>query len=198
VKRYYDERAREYDDWWEGTGLFASRDRPGWGEEREALRTVLRSLAPGPTLDVACGTAYLTRELRGPVVGFDQSPRMLAQAGDRLPRMPRVRGDATSLPFRADAFGRVFTAHFVGHLDEETRDRFVAEAWRVAPELVVVDAALRAGVEPEEWQTRTLEDGTRWTIYKRFFTPEVLLGEIGPGRVLHAGRWFVVTVHPRP
>jgi ubiquinone/menaquinone biosynthesis C-methylase UbiE len=147
---------------------------------------------------VACGTAYLTRELSGPVVGFDQSPRMLAQAGDRLPRMPRVRGEATTLPFLGDAFERVFTAHFMGHLDEEAREQFVAEARRVAAELVVVDAALRAGVGPEEWQSRVLQDGTRWTIYKRFFTPEVLLQEIGPGRVLHAGRWFVVTVHPRP
>ncbi len=29
MRAYYDRRAAEYDDWWNGTGLFATRDRPG-------------------------------------------------------------------------------------------------------------------------------------------------------------------------
>jgi hypothetical protein len=29
MRRYYDQRAREYDDWWLGRGLFAERQRPG-------------------------------------------------------------------------------------------------------------------------------------------------------------------------
>jgi hypothetical protein len=32
-------------------------------------------------------------------------------------------------------------------------------------------------------------------VFKRFFDPADLLAEIGPGVVLHAGRWFVVTRH---
>ena len=35
VKAYYEARAREYDDWVYGTGLFAERDRPDWHAERE-------------------------------------------------------------------------------------------------------------------------------------------------------------------
>ena len=37
MRRYYDQRAREYDDWWLGTGLFAGRRRPGWFEEVDEL-----------------------------------------------------------------------------------------------------------------------------------------------------------------
>ena len=47
--------------------------------------------------------------------------------------------------------------------------RFLAEARRVAPELVVVDSALRDDAEPEEWQERILNDGSRWTVFKRYF-----------------------------
>src|SRR5919204_6366979 len=65
VKAYYDARAPEYDDWYEGVGRFAERDRPGWDEELEALRRVIEELPPRRTLDVACGTGYLTRHLRG-------------------------------------------------------------------------------------------------------------------------------------
>jgi hypothetical protein len=75
--------------------------------------------------------------------------------------------------------------------EEDERNRFLSEARRVAPELVVVDAALHPGAAPEAWEDRVLTDGSRWTIYKRYLTPERLLAELGGGRVLHAGRWFV-------
>ncbi|HUP32719.1 MAG TPA: hypothetical protein VM184_06755, partial [Gaiellaceae bacterium] len=77
------------------------------------------------------------------------------------------------------------------HLEEAERRCFLAEARRVAPELLVVDAALHGGPEREEWQERTLDDGSEWRVYKRFFTAEGLLAELGGGRTLHAGRWFV-------
>jgi hypothetical protein len=37
-----------------------------------------------------------------------------------------------------------------------------------------------------------LNDGTRWTVYKRFFTGDALLEELGGGTILHQGRWFVL------
>ena len=73
MKAYYDRRAPEYDEWWFGTGLHADRDRPGWEEEVDALIRALAALPPARTLDVACGTGFLTRHLPGEVVGLDQS-----------------------------------------------------------------------------------------------------------------------------
>jgi demethylmenaquinone methyltransferase/2-methoxy-6-polyprenyl-1,4-benzoquinol methylase len=188
VKAYYDARAPEYDDWYLGGGRFAARERPGWEEELAQVVEVVAGLPPARTLDVACGTGFLTRHLRGDVVGLDQSRRMLEFANRYV---EVVEADALALPFDEGAFDRVFTASFYGHLEAGDRDRFLAEARRVAPELVVVDAALRDDVEPEEWQERVLNDGSSWTVYKRYFTPEGLAAELGGGRVLHAGRWFV-------
>ena len=65
MKAYYDRRAPEYDEWYLGSGRFAERDRPGWDEEIEALRRTLEALPPAKTLDVACGTGFLTRHLPG-------------------------------------------------------------------------------------------------------------------------------------
>jgi ubiquinone/menaquinone biosynthesis C-methylase UbiE len=115
---------------------------------------------------------------------------MLAIARDRVPAAQFVRGDGLALRFADDAFDRVFTAHFYGHLDSQERARFLT-ARRVAGELVIVDSALRPGVEPESIQERTLQDGSRWTVLKRYFTPEGLAAEVGGGRTLHGGRWFV-------
>jgi ubiquinone/menaquinone biosynthesis C-methylase UbiE len=192
VKAYYDARAREYDDWIEGVGVYADRVRPGWEEELEALRSALETLAPVRTLDVACGTGYFTRFLPGEVVGLDQSANMIDVARSRDAASEYLVADALELPFDDGAFDRVFTGHFYGHLQEPERVRFLGEARRLAPELVVLDSAYHEGVEREGWQERLLRDGTRWEVYKRFFEPEQLAAELGGGRTVFSGRWFVV------
>jgi len=187
-RAYYEARAPEYDDWWLGRGLFAARERPGWPEEVGEIERVLARLEPARTLDVACGTGFLTRNLRGLVVGLDQSPSMVALAQRRLPGGVALVGDALEMPFADGAFERVLAGHFYGHLLGEQRERFLAEARRVGRELVVVDSA---GEPREEWQERRLNDGTRHRVYKRWFSGQGLAAELGGGEVLHDGRWFV-------
>jgi ubiquinone/menaquinone biosynthesis C-methylase UbiE len=191
MRRYYDRRAHEYDDWWLGRGLFAGRPRPGWSEEVDELISAIGALSQARTLDVACGTGLLTRHLPGAVVALDQSEAMVAVAADRMPDVRVVQGDAVPLPFGDGEFERVFTSHFYGHLLPEEREPFLVEARRVARELVVVDSALREDVPPEEHQQRVLNDGSRHTVYKRFFAPDELAAELGGATVVHSGRWFV-------
>ena len=191
MKAYYEARAPEYDDWWLGRGRFEDRERPGWDEEREALIAAIAALRPARTLDVACGTGFLTRHLPGEVTGLDQSASMLGLASVRVPGAGFVQSDALRLPFQDGTFERVFTSHFYGHLEDHERGRFLAEARRVAPELVVVDSALREDVEPAEHQERILDDGSRWQVFKRYFEPDGLAAELGGGETVFAGRWFV-------
>jgi ubiquinone/menaquinone biosynthesis C-methylase UbiE len=192
MRAYYDRRAPEYDDWWQSTGRAAGRHRPGWSDEVDALVALVGALPPAHVLDVACGTAFLTRHLRGDVTALDQSERMLAIAQERLPQARLVHADAVPLPFGGGAFERVFTSHFYGHLLAREREAFVAEARRVASELVVVDSARRPDVPAERWEPRELDDGSRHRVYKRWFTGAELAAELGGGEVLHDGRWFVV------
>ena len=192
MKQYYDHRAPEYDDWYLSVGRFAKRDRHGWEEDLTELQDDVATLAPARTLDVACGTGFLTRHLRGEVTALDQSERMLEVAAERVPDAVFVSGDALALPFADGSFDRLFTGHFYGHLQDRDREAFLAEAHRVASELVIVDSARRPDHEPEEWQERILNDGSRYEVYKRFFDPEALAQELGGGRVLHASRWFAM------
>jgi ubiquinone/menaquinone biosynthesis C-methylase UbiE len=117
---------------------------------------------------------------------------MLEVARGRLSGGSFVRGDALALPFEEATFGRVFSAHFYGHLHGRERQGFLTEVRRVAGELVVVDAALRPDKQPEELQERVLSDGSRHEIYKRYFDPAELAEELGGGQVLFSGAWFVV------
>ncbi len=194
MRDYYDTRAPEYDEWYLGLGKFAQRVRPGWDEDLQALEHAIAALPPAKTLDLACGTGYLTRHLRGAITGLDQSERMLAIAAGRIAeaRARFVQGDALAAPFPDGSFERVFSGHFYGHLDPAQRARFVAQARRLAPELVVVDSAVRADHDREECQQRVLNDRSSFRVYKRFFDAHELAEELGGGTVLHEGPWFVM------
>jgi ubiquinone/menaquinone biosynthesis C-methylase UbiE len=187
---YYDQRAAEYDEWYQSRGRFAERNRPGWDAEVERLVELVRSLPPLHTLDVACGSGFLTRHLRGVVVALDRSRAMVKVARPRLRHGVVLVGDALNLPLTLGAFDRVLTGHFYGHLPSDEREAFLAEARRVAGELVVIDSALRPGVRSEEWQERVLNDGSRHRVYKRYLTGDQLADELG-GEKLLDGKWFV-------
>jgi ubiquinone/menaquinone biosynthesis C-methylase UbiE len=161
-------------------------------EDREALVATVAGLPAARTLDVACGTGYLTQHLHGAVSGLDQSQSMVEIASARIPAGRFVVSDVLPLPFADGEFDRVFTGHFYGHLEESPRLQFLEEVRRVAGELVVADSAVRPDHELVEWQERILNDGSRHEVYKRYFTGEGLAEELGGGEVLHAGPWFVV------
>jgi demethylmenaquinone methyltransferase/2-methoxy-6-polyprenyl-1,4-benzoquinol methylase len=49
----------------------------------------------------------------------------------------------------------------------------------------------------EDWQERVLSDGSRHSVYKRWFTASGLAEEIG-GEVLYDGPWFVAARSSSP
>jgi SAM-dependent methyltransferase len=187
---YYDQRAGEYDEWYEGQGLFTEHDRPGWEDEVNQVVNLVQGLSPARTIDIACGTGFLTRHLPGFVVGLDQSPSMVAIAQARLPGGLAIVGDALHVMVADGAFERVFTGHFYGHLPPDERLAFLHEARRLANELIVVDSAPRPGSVSDQWQERMLNDGSVHRVFKRYLSADQLAEEIG-GQALLEGRWFV-------
>jgi ubiquinone/menaquinone biosynthesis C-methylase UbiE len=190
---YFEALAPSYDDWWTRTGRMADTERlhPGWRDEVVGLQAAIEAFEPARTLDVGCGTGFLTRWLPGQIVGLDASEAMLEIAHRQAPEAIFVRGDALSLPFPDGSFDRLFASHIYGHLDRAERERFRREARRVADELVIVDTAGDRGAEGSV-QLRGLADGSRWQVFKQPFTPERLIDELGAGEVLHRGAHFVM------
>jgi ubiquinone/menaquinone biosynthesis C-methylase UbiE len=191
---YYDRAASEYDNAVLGIGSYADRVRPAsLDEDFGTLGRTISRLPPGRILDVACGTGFLTRYLRGEVTGLDASEKMLKMAQETVPEATFIRGDAFNLPFPDASFDRVFASNFYGLLLPEERTRYLAEARRVALELVLVEmTGPLDGTKPEGWQQRTLSDGSQHRIYRRYFTAEDLAEELDGGRILFAGELFVM------
>ena len=118
---------------------------------------------------------------------------MLEIARKRVPQATFVCGDALSLPFADGSFDRVFSGNLYGLLLPPERARFVTETRRVASELVLFETSLAAlRTHAEGWQERTLSDGSRPKIYRRYFAAEDLTAEFGGGHVHFDGEHFVV------
>lgn len=186
-RRYYHLRAREYD-----AGAWEPQ-APEEAEEVSELVGVVASLPPARTLDVACGTGFLTRHLRGELTLLDASEDMLAIAASRVVGAHLVRGDALPLPFADQSFDRIFCSQFYGHLLPAERKVFVAEARRVAAELVLVEQT-RGPEHREGPEQRALRDGSVHEIYTAYFSAASLVAELHDrGELLHDGRSFLVT-----
>jgi ubiquinone/menaquinone biosynthesis C-methylase UbiE len=184
MKLYYDRRAPEYDATSYGT------------IEHRELVAFVAGLTAGRILDVACGTAYLTRHLGGKVVALDQSEAMLEIARERLPDAELVRADVPPLPFADDRFDLVFTANFLSHLPHPVqREHLVAEALRVAGELVVVEEAWRPGLARESWEDRPLADGSSHRVFKRYYTAAELAEALGGEVRLSTATFIAVSAH---
>jgi ubiquinone/menaquinone biosynthesis C-methylase UbiE len=180
MKEYYDRRAREYDA---TTYKLVLQDDDA-SRDLGALEALLTALPPATTLDIGCGTGWLTRFLPGAVVALDQSESMLRIARRRVPGAVFVLADVPPLPFPAGSFDRALASHVYSHVETaDERQAFVDEAFRVAGELIVVEQADQRDRPKVCRELRTLEDGTEHRVFKRYLTAVELADELG-GEIL--------------
>ncbi len=103
----------------EFTAEYLAATREGMWDDSRAALDPLDLGSRGRVLDVGAGTGELTRVLReessGTVVALDADAGLLSEAGD-----PRVRGDATRLPFADGAFDLVVCQALLVNLPDPT------------------------------------------------------------------------------
>jgi SAM-dependent methyltransferase len=185
MKQYYNRLAYEYEQ------NAASREEPS--EDLPALLHAISVLPPARVLDVACGTGFFTQHLGPEVTGLDQSEAMLEVARGRVPWAEFVRGDALRMPFADSTFERVFASFFYGLLPFDDQGSFLREARRVGEELILLEPTPEwtPSGRTQGWEERRLSDGSRYQIYRRYFTTETFVEELG-SQILFAGRWMVM------
>ncbi len=208
---YYEQRAPEYDDWYERRGRY---DDPAtnaqWQMEVAHLGRIAEEFAGGCILDLACGTGrwepHLARGGTMQIVGADYSPAMLAQSRARMAastpqtRLVQVRADAYALPFAPGTFDGVICGFWLSHVPLNRVTAFLSGVVRVCRpggRVLIFDSQLppdRTG--QVEIQDRPLNDGSCHTVLKVYYTADQLaaaLAPFGPVRqTLSTGRFFVV------
>ena len=193
---YYDRRVTgrlpglaNADAYW--TGLGVTLEVEDIAAEAAQLERLLRELSAVRFVEVGAGPGTFTGYLAGRGIAIDQSRRALDVLRTVAPQVPVIQADATALPVPAHAFDRFFSAHLYGLLLPSEREPFLAEAHRVASEVVILDAGRPPGVSAEEWQERALPGGGRYRVFRRHFDADALAAEVG-GVVLFAGQFYVL------
>ncbi len=85
-------------------------------------------------LDLACGPARLTKDMKGVTKGYalDSSPGMLEQAKKVLSKVWTVQeGDAYNLPFKKATIDILTTFRFIRHFERGDRHKLYAQAHKV-------------------------------------------------------------------
>lgn len=206
MHEYYEQRAGEYDDWYNRAGRYNDpRTNAAWHAQvaelgREAARFggMLAHRKGMSALDLCCGTGkwtpFFARSVTdtGRVVAYDYSPAMLGQTQARLfeedpallEKTLLVRGDAYRLPFADRSFDLVFFGFWLSHVPHERVQPFFEEIKRVLKpggNVLIFDSALRPGVPHEEISRRPLKDGSIHDVLKINYTPQelkTLLGQV--------------------
>jgi SAM-dependent methyltransferase len=193
---YYDRRVTERlpgianaHAYWTALGVQVSIEDVG--ADADQLERRLRELPPARFVDVGAGPGSFTGFLPGSGLAVDQSQRALKALQAWVPQVPVVRADALHLPLANGSVDRFFAAHLYGLLLPEERRDLLAEARRVAREVLILDAGRPEGVQVAEWQERNLHDGTQYQVFRRHFDAETLAAEVG-GDVLFDGTFYVL------
>jgi demethylmenaquinone methyltransferase/2-methoxy-6-polyprenyl-1,4-benzoquinol methylase len=191
-RRYYRERAPEYDDWWLRRGAYAldADSEARWFADVRELEAALDEFGPvGDVLELAAGTGIWTRHLlryADRVTAVDAVPEVL--------ELNRARtGDAAEYVL-ADIFAweppRAFDVCFFAFWHSHVPHRRFAEFWALvaralgpAGRVLLVDNA-RLGDSAHlvgaagETVRRRLSDGREFDIVKRWWAPEELEREV--------------------
>jgi SAM-dependent methyltransferase len=189
-KRYYAERAPEYDDWWYRRGRYELEPEAlaRWRADIAEAEGALEAFSPGGTvLELAAGTGIWTRKLvrlADRVVAVDANAETLAlnSADAEL-----VRADVFEWE-PAERFDVVFFSFWLSHVPEERFDEFwslVRAALVPGGRVFLVDSgagdtAHTGTAQADGEETRSLADGRTFRIVKRRRRPDELAERVRP------------------
>jgi len=189
-KRYYAERAPEYDDWWYRRGRYELEPDAlaRWQADVAEAEAALEGFAPsGSVLELAAGTGIWTRrlvELADRVVAVDANAETLAF---NTSEAELVRADVFEWE-PAERFDLVFFSFWLSHVPEERFDEFwslVRAALAPGGRVFLVDSGAgdtaHTGTDQAEGEeTRSLADGRTFCIVKRRRRPDELAERVLP------------------
>jgi demethylmenaquinone methyltransferase/2-methoxy-6-polyprenyl-1,4-benzoquinol methylase len=189
-KRYYAERAPEYDDWWYRRGRYelAPEALARWQADAAEAEAALTAFAPlGRVLELAAGTGIWTRKLvrlAECVVAVDANAETLAL---NTSEAELVRADV--FEWRpGERFDVVFFSFWLSHVPEDRFEEFwtcVRAALVPRGRVFLVDSGAgdtaHTATDQAGWEeTRSLADGRTFRIVKRRWAPDELAERVRP------------------
>lgn len=211
---YYDERAPEYDEIYIGKGPASISNPEAYKAETAILAGLVEQYCVGSHLDMPCGTGFwlphYAQKCRH-ITLVDQSENMLEECRKKaaragvLDRSQFIQADILKHDFPLHRHGSVLLGFFISHLPPEEEAILFSRLRTLLTKdgtFLILDSiwnAERAAHRNKEGvQQRTLNDGRRFEIYKKYFTADdfVTMGQTHLCRlsVLHQGQTFIAAL----
>lgn len=218
IVNYYNARAGEYEEIYTlgklGKRPVSISDPAIYKAEAKALSKLINRFCHGKHIDIACGTGFwlpFYAQNCTKITLLDQSQQMLSMCQRKIrsleieDKCSLLCEDVFQHRFEPMAFDSALAGFFLSHLTPKLEGRFFQILKTILTpggRFLIIDSIWsteRAKHQKKEgWQERTLNDGSRFDIYKRYFDKgdfRVMEGEYGFHlSILHAGRaFFAVT-----
>lgn len=185
IYRYYEERAPEYDEIYSGGGPASISDPELYVTETAAVSRLLPRYAGARHIDLACGTGYWLPHYHhkcAQITLVDQSPAVLAECRRKIGicnignRAEIIQADLFDCPLPQNSYDSAMAGFIVSHFGEREVEKFFRLLRSILkPDgcFIILDSSWtgeRALTRSKEGpQSRTLNDGRKFTILKRYF-----------------------------
>ena len=181
---YYDERAREYDEIYQGKGP-AIPDPIAYKKDVKRIGEIVSSFGRGHLIDIGCGTGFWLpyyAQNCSQITLIDQSEKMLSECKRRVDELGVkskchfVQGDFFEIGFENCLFESALVGFLISHLTLEQEQLFFGKLKKILKpngQLMLIDSAWSSKRQEyrkkEGMHERVLNDGRIFTIYKRYF-----------------------------
>jgi demethylmenaquinone methyltransferase/2-methoxy-6-polyprenyl-1,4-benzoquinol methylase len=184
---YYNERAAEHDDVYRGLGPAIRDYSELYVQDVDEISRIATGFGSGHLIDIACGTGFWAPHYARnctQITFIDQAEGMLSECIARVDRLELespthfVCGDFFLTQLEASTFNSALSGFLLSHLSVKETEVFflkLEEVLKPRAELMVIDSLWNRRrskhCEKEGVEERSLNDGRRFKVYKRYFEP---------------------------
>jgi ubiquinone/menaquinone biosynthesis C-methylase UbiE len=185
LTQYYDERAEEYDEIYKGQGP-AIPDSNVYKKDVLEIIKIISKFGKGYLIDIGCGTGFWIPYYEkncDAIVLVDDSNKMLYECKKRVKELGIeskchfTKGDFFTLGFESQKFDSAIAGFLISHLLPDKEVSFFEKLKSILKKDAVflfIDSSWskwRSQYRKKEGlNERILNDGRKFTIYKRYFT----------------------------
>jgi ubiquinone/menaquinone biosynthesis C-methylase UbiE len=213
---YYDERAEEYDQVYEGKEPAIQRYSDEYADDVAEISRMVAGFGRGHLIDIACGTGFWAPYYARNCERFtfvDQSEGMLAECKKRIESLGLtgvsrfVQGNVFGVALEPATYDCALVGFLLSHLTSEQEDALFEKLRQIlkpAAQLMIIDSywsERRKSRKKEGVTERTLNDGRVFTIYKKYFDKADIEAMLERHRFklksLHVGDMFIAAAADR-